>query len=348
MTGIRRLLLVRLSSLGDLIHTVPAFHSLRSSFPEARIDWLVERKMAFFLRAVEGIDEVLPVDTHGMRSHPLRADSWRRLWEPIRLIRKRNYDLVIDFQGLLKTAVICCFSGARTRVGFSRELVREPPAHVLYHRTLKKPALQHHVARLNLLLAQEAGAEPESHLRAKLNAPEEDVRAVEKLLIQEQLFGFIVINPGGGWPTKRWDPDRYGILAARITRDLKIPVAVVTGPGEEVMVQQMRDASPGIRMAHLRVPFLQLIPLFRRARLVIGGDTGPLHLACALETPVVSIMGPTLPGRNGPWSENDEVVARTLPCSYCNRRSCPASTECMDIAVEDVFSAVLRRLERAR
>jgi ADP-heptose:LPS heptosyltransferase len=96
------------------------------------------------------------------------------------------------------------------------------------------------------------------------------------------------------------------------------------------------------------MPFLQLIPLFRRASLVISGDTGPMHLACALSTPVVAIMGPTAPVRNGPWSDRDEVVVHRLPCSFCNGRVCPTQNECMDISVEEVFAATVRRLEKNR
>ena len=188
MTRIQRLLIIRLSSLGDLIHTIPAYQSLRSSFPDARIDWLVERNLAFFLRAVAGIDEVLPVDTHGIRSHPLRASSWRLLGAPMRTARRRRYDTVIDFQGLLKTAALSVWSGGRTRVGFSGDLVREPPSHLLYHRTLKKPAMQHHVARLNLLLALEAGASAEGPLRATLNGLHRPIlfnRPTEVILISK-------------------------------------------------------------------------------------------------------------------------------------------------------------------
>jgi heptosyltransferase-1 len=347
MTELRNLLIVRLSSLGDIIHTLPAFQSLRSTFPFARIDWLVESRLAFFLGAVDGIDGILPIDTHSIRVRPLRSEAWRGLWAPIPALRARRYDMAIDFQGLLKTAVLSCLSGAATRVGFSRALVREKPAHWFYHRSAPEPRAQEHVVRLNLLLAETAGARS-GHWHIPLKSIDSDRQAIESLLRQEQLGEYMVINPGGGWPTKRWHPVSYGQLAAKIQNEMKLRVVVTTGPGEDHLYAGIAAQCPEPRPVHLRVPFLQLIPLFRKARLIVSGDTGPLHLACALGTPVVGLLGPTSPIRNGPWSANDEVVARRLSCSFCNRRSCPTSTECMNIPVAEVFAAVARRLERCR
>jgi len=345
MSETRRFLIVRLSSLGDILHTLPAFQSLRSRFADARIDWLVERRMAFLLDAVDGIDEVLPIDTHAIRTPGAGAEAWRRLWEPIRRMRKHRYDIAIDFQGLMKTAILCLASGARTRIGFSKPLVRERPAHWLYHRTAKKPASPMHVARLNMLLAAEAGA-GSGELLVPLKSSDENNLAVTNRLEREKLSGFVVINPGGGWSTKRWQPERYAALAAWIERELSLRVIVATGPGEAQIYQRIAAMSAPSPPAHFAVPFLQLIPLFRAARLVVAGDTGPLHLACALGVPVVAIMGPTAPVRNGPWSERDEVVVRQMPCSFCNARVCPTANECMDIAVPEVCAAVVRRLER--
>jgi heptosyltransferase I len=340
-----KILVIRLSSLGDILHTLPAFQSLRSTFPGSRIDWLVERRLAFLLSAVPGIDHVIPIDTMSLRTDLMNRQSWQQLLEPVRALRHLRYDAAIDFQGLLKTAVISFSSGAKTRIGFSKTLVRERAAQWFYQRKIAAPAVPVHVARLNMLLAEAAGAR-EGGLTVCLRAGDEETRAIETRLRQEQLSKFAVINPGGGWPTKKWSPARYGHLAQRIQDELRMRVAVVTGPGEESIYQEISAKCSGPTPVHLNVPFLELIPLFQRARVIISGDTGPLHLACALNIPVVAIMGPTAPIRNGPWSEADEVVVHHLPCSFCNGRSCPTNNECMDIAVEEVFKAVVRRTEK--
>ncbi len=341
-----KILIIRLSSLGDILHALPAFHSLREAYPHGRIDWLIERKLSYLLNVVDGIGQVIPIDTKTLRTRFLEGEHWRDLFGPMRTLRQTRYDIAIDFQGLLKTAWIGFMSGAKTRIGFPRDLVRERPAHWLYNLTVANPPIPMHVTRLNLLLAEAAGARTGT-LAARLSARTEDTLAIEARLSQEQLSTFIVINPGGGWPTKRWPPARYGTLAARIQNELQVPVVVATGPGEESLYQEIAVKCAHRPPARFDVPFLQLIPLFERAQLVISGDTGPLHLACALGVPVVAIMGPTAPARNGPWSERDAVVAHPLACGFCYGRSCPTANECMDIPVEEVFDTVVRRLEQA-
>lgn len=340
-----RILVIRLSSLGDIIHTLPAYYSLRASFPGARIDWLVERRLAFMLSVVEGIDNVLPIDTRALRAAPLQAQSRRLFLDPVRAMRRSRYDLAIDFQGLMKTALLGFASRAALRIGFPAGLARERPAHWFYTKTIAPPVAPLHVTRLNLLLTQAAGAS-EANAPVKIRALSADTATIESRLSREGLTQFFVLNPGGGWPTKRWPPSKYGTLADRIQSETGLRAVITTGPGEDSLHTEIARACPGRPPVLFDVPFLQLIPLYRRAKLVIAGDTGPLHLACALGVPTVGIMGPTSPERNGPWTGRDEVVVHRLACSFCNGRTCPTQNECMDIAVEEVFAAAVRCLAR--
>jgi ADP-heptose:LPS heptosyltransferase len=199
---------------------------------------------------------------------------------------------------------------------------------------------------LNLDLARAAGGQP-APKTMDLLTPEESTRHVLERVKADGLNSFVIINPGAGWPTKRWSPARYGELASRIQSRLGLGVVVTTAPDEVDLFDQISACSPNPRaLFHYSVPFLQLVPLIKKAILMIAGDTGPFHLACLLGTPVVAILGPTAPGRNGPWSSLDESVYHRLPCSYCYGRRCPTQNECMDITVEEVFSAVERRLAR--
>jgi heptosyltransferase-1 len=343
MSASPKILIIRLSSLGDILHTLPAFADLRASFPEAQIGWLVAERFKFLVSAVRGIDALHVLDTGALRRFPWDPSACRSLRESIRNLRIHHYDFSIDFQGLLKTAFLGFISGSGTRLGFSRELVREAPAHWFYHRALDKPQTQVHVLALNRMLAELAGARPASAF-CDFIVPEADRRHVDALLRQKQLTGFVVINPGGGWSTKRWSLERYGVLARKIQTELSLPVVVTTGPGEEPFFGTIADACNGVVPHHLPVSFLQLIPLLQKARLLVGGDTGPFHLASALGTAVVGIFGPTSPVRNGPWRDGEEVVTHMLPCSACHGRTCPTNNECMDISVDEVFAAVVRRL----
>jgi heptosyltransferase-1 len=343
MNASPKILIIRLSSLGDILHVLPAFSSLRQFFPESKIEWLAATKSAFLLKAVPGIDKLHVIDTSSLLRFPVDWTAWRNAKDLIRDLRARHFDIAIDFQGLLKTAVLGFLTGAHIRLGFSRQLVRERPAHWFYHKTLEKPANPVHVLTLNQMLAALTGAQMVS-TPIEFAISEEDSQTCDLLLDEPHIKEFIVINPGGGWPTKRWDPVRYGMLAKKIQEELKIPVVVTTGPGEDefyrIIAAQCGNPAP----LHLQCSFLQLIPLFRKARLLIGGDTGPFHLACAVGTQVVGIFGPTSPIRNGPWRNEDEVVARSLPCSGCYWRACPTRNECMDISVEEVFAGVIRRM----
>jgi heptosyltransferase-1 len=343
MNNAPRILIIRLSALGDILHTLPAFTNLRTTFPDAKIDWLVAKQSRFLLSAVRGINEIHTLDTRALLRVSPDWAAWRQLGKLRENLRFRSYDVAIDFQGLLKTAFLCLLSGSKKRIGFSKNLAREFPAHWFYHQTLEKPQNPVHVLELNRMLAALTGAQTVS-TSCDFVVSEDDTQYVNSLIKQKQLRNFIVLNPGGGWPTKRWRPENYGALAKRIHGELGFSVVVTTGPGEEGLYQTLAEHSGAATLHHFAIPFLQLIPLLKQARLLVAGDTGPFHLACALGIPVVGIFGPTSPVRNGPWSEGEEVVLHRLPCSDCYKRSCPTHNECMAITEEEVFAAVVRRL----
>jgi heptosyltransferase I len=351
-----RILIIRLSSLGDILHTLPAFESLKASFPHAQIDWLVAERTKFLLSSVPGISSLHVLDTHHLLKMPPDRNAWRKLKSLILTLRAQQYDLAIDFQGLLKSALLERLSGASIRLGFSRELVRERPSHWFYNKTLARLHPLIHITELNQQLAELAGARPKPY-HPNFIVSEANNVVIDSLLKKYSLNNFIVLNPGGGWPTKRWAPEKYGSLANKIQSELGLQVVVTTGPGEEqVVVTTGPGEEPLYRIIaescrcsipyHFPVSFLQLIPLLKKARLFVGGDTGPFHLACALDMPVVGIYGPTSPVRNGPWRIEEEVITHRLSCSPCYGRNCSSGIECMNITVDEVFDALMRRMNR--
>ncbi len=341
MTDPLKILVIRLSSLGDILHALPAFAGLRAAFPDAKIDWLVGKSAGFLLSAVPGINTVHTFDKTALFQPTLRSPLWRL----IRKLRAEHYDFSIDFQGLLKTAFLGCMSGANIRIGFPKNMARETPAHWFYNRMPCKPEQTLHVIEMNRLLAGCIGAEIVK-TELELVVDDKDARYIESLIEKNGLNKFVVLNPGGGWPSKTWKPEYFGQLADKIQRELNHQVVVTTGPGEESLYEAISAHCRATLPIHIQISFLQLIPLLRKARLLIGGDTGPFHLACALNTAVVGIYGPTCPVRNGPWGKNDEVVVHALPCSLCYKRECPTDNACMDIGVDEVFAAVTRRMEK--
>ena len=184
----------------------------------------MSERCRFLVSAVPGIDAIHVLNTDDLLRFPPRLQAWKRVWNLIRDLRRRRYAFSIDFQGLLKTALLGLLSGAAARVGFSRGMAREFPAHWFYHRTPVKPEKQVHVLELNRMLARLAGANP-ADASIGFAVSEEDGRYVQSLLDEERLSDFVIVNPGGGWPTKRWDPKRFGVLARRIRSELGLDVA---------------------------------------------------------------------------------------------------------------------------
>lgn len=344
MSNFPRILIIRLSSLGDILHTLPAFASLRASFPDAKIDWLGAKKSKFLLTAIPGIDSLHVLDTDGLLTFPPDRPAWKNFGNLIRTLRSLQYDISIDFQGLLKTAVLSALSGSVTRLGFSSALVRERPAHWFYNRTLGNAAASEHVITLNQRLAELSGAQAIHPARFDFLVSQKDSEYIDSQLRRLQIEDFIILNPGGGWSTKRWNPKKFGALSQRIWKELNLAVIVTTGPGEESLYNTIAENSGDSMPHHLPVSFLQLIPLLQKARLFVGCDTGPFHLACAVGTAVVGIFGPTSPIRNGPWHGEDAFVTHSLACGPCHGRTCPQKNECMDIAADEVFQAICRRL----
>lgn len=260
-----RLLVIRLSALGDVIHTIPAVVALRERFDVA---WAVETPYRELVELVAGVPAI-PVS--------LKRWSLRKIGEARRAVR--GFDAAIDFQGLIKSALLARASGARHRIGFAAEFVREKPAAwLMNHCRHIDPS--RHVVEWNLQLA---GVE---------KPPEVDF---EKLATgNRQPTTGIVILPGAGKANKQWP--HFAELAGRID------ALAVWGPGEEELAR-----ATGARMAP-RTNLRELARLLRDAQLVIGGDTGPLHLAAALGTPVIGLYGPTNPARNGPYGQLGNVV----------------------------------------
>lgn len=325
-----KILIVRLSAMGDIVHTVPMAAALRRDRPQARIDWLVDRRHAGVLDLFTVVDEAIAVQ------------PGRETVAVVRRLRETAYDVVIDAQGLLKSAVMARLAGGRRTIGFSRDALREPAAARFYTETVT-PAPTDHVVRQNLQLLRALGIDDtaiETPVRAVASAVADDVQQATG-----QRYG--VLNPGAGWPNKQWPPQNFGAVAAAIQQSHGLPWVVVWGPGEESLARRVEEASAGAAMLAPPTGLSDLMALVQRAAIVVAGDTGPIHLAAAAGTPVVGLYGPTSPARNGPWAERDICVSRFEACACHHKRRCTAAAWCLDtITVAEVVDAVERRLNR--
>jgi heptosyltransferase-1 len=326
-----RFLLIRLGSLGDIVHALPAAAALRDASPEARIDWVVDPR---WMRLLEGNADLTGVVPFDRRSAGGMAGAIKKL-------RVAKYTCAIDFQALYKSALIGFASGAPRRIGFQSSYAREGFAALLYTERLN-PRGAHKVEH-NLSLVGRAGARAAAP-RFPLAIFAEDEERIERELSAHGLKDYFVLNPGGGWRSKCWPAERYGELHRKFVERHGWRGVVTFGPGEEEMARKAIEASGKAAAVALPLGLGPLLALLRRAKFVVSADTGPLHLASGLGSPVVGLFGPTDPARNGPYSTTD-VVVRNLRVSETDYgRGASYSPAMLSITVDQVFEAVERRL----
>ena len=343
-----RILIVKLGSIGDIVHTLPSLSAIRQALPDAEISWVVEQRSAEILRDNPLIDNLIEVDTHSIRSRMSVDEILATIRHQIRGLRKFKFDVALDFQGLIKSAAIAKLSGAKRRWGFSREALREPVSRLLLTDTVATDQ-GIHIIRKNLALAAQALNidVPQVRFDFPIVTSEADVSEAEAIMEKAGGKNIAILNPGGGWVTKLWPAENFGELADRLWQAGLVPV-ITTGPGERALAETAMDRSRS-GTAILANPSLKgFYHLAKRAALYVGGDTGPTHIAVAAGTPVVGLFGPTEWWRNGSPDPDDICVERDdIDCRVdCHRRTC-SKWICMESNVEAVLQACMQRLGRA-
>ncbi|HEX8776066.1 MAG TPA: lipopolysaccharide heptosyltransferase I [Pyrinomonadaceae bacterium] len=346
-----RILIVKLGSIGDIVHTLPALAAIRRALPGTDISWVVERRAAEILRDNPLLDRLIEVDTKALRRWPMSGETLLAPRQQLRRLRASTFDLALDFQGLLKSAAIARLSGARRSYGFARAGLREPASRFLLSKTV--PTEPHtHVIHKNLALAAralgiEVPAGPED-LEFPIAVGAEHEREAREAARGAEA-GYAILNPGGGWPTKLWSAERFGALADELWAHHGLRSLVTYGPGERELAERVEASSRSGRARALTLSLKGFYALAKSegTRVYVGGDTGPTHLAVAAGTPVVGLFGPTEWWRNGSPRPQDICVERNdVGCrTDCHRRAC-SEWVCMDIEVERVLGAVTERLRR--
>lgn len=328
------ILIVRLGALGDIVHTVPAAAALRLARPDARLDWLVDAHHAAFVELVTVVERVIRLERPS-------AGGWI---EAVRHLRRTQYDAALDFQGLLKSAALARASGARRVIGFATRGLREKSARPFYSE-VEAVDDAGHVIRKNLRLLSSLGV-----TGTAVNFPlaRVDSPACGRMIDDAGGRPIALLNPGAAWPNKRWPARRFGEVAAFVREARGLVPYVLWGPGERALAEEVAAASGGAARIAPATTTADLVEVCRRAALMVSGDTGPLHVAGAVGTPLVAIFGPTDPGRNGPWSEGDLVVSRHAACGCSYQRRCTRTDWCLgDLATAEVTAAIERRLGHA-
>lgn len=339
------ILIIKLSSLGDICHALPSLTALRNLYPRARISWAVNKQFADLLIGHPMLDEVIIIDKKSLTggSFGARYQYFKRLRAEL---KSRKFDLVLDLQGLLKSSVIALMTGCKTRYGYWE--MREGSG--LVTKAIKGNYAQEHVIQRYLDVVRFLGSdvqEPEFVL-PNIDKEEQDIK--------KALTGFtkyIVLAPATSWASKEWPLDNYVELGGRLT-DAGYQIVLVGGKSDiaksKYVYEQMRKNNQAAKIIDLtgKTSLKELMAVCRNAVLYISGDTGPLHVAVTTGVPIVAMYGPTMPHRTGPYVSEamgntisqTVVIAGKAGCAPCRKRECD-TMECMkSITVDEVYDSV--------
>ncbi len=340
------ILVVKLSSIGDIVHCLPAVDAIRRHLPTAKITWIAEKRSSEILVDSPIIDKLIRIETRfkgGLDSH---KETLAGLFANLRELRRGEFDIAIDFQGLMKSAVIARASGAKQVWGFGRESLREKESRFLLTESVEAEG-RHHVVVKNIILAERALGFTDR--RDSFSFPisiDQCDEALGESIAAESGSGYVLLNPAGGWVTKLWSPEMFGALSDILLERTGLRSVIATGPGEDALSERIRKSAKNDSLIFVKPGLKGFHALARRAKAYVGGDTGPTHIAVAAGAKVVGIFGPTEWWRNGSVNPLDVCVERTdIDCrDNCHRRTC-GNWICLDIEPRVVAEAVIKRME---
>ena len=359
-----RILLIKPSAVGDVVHTIPVLVKLRARYPRAQIDWFIKPEIADLVRHHPALSQVVIFNRHRFAAF---GRDWRATAGPLKLLRqlrRAHYDLVVDMHGQLRTAIFVLASGAPVRIGFGRPVkrtrtetahyrLRNIPVHgwagaregswLAYTHRIPLPSLDVHAIDRYLWLGPMLGLDNAPPDLTIYISPETEAR-MEQALAAHGLKEFAVLAPGTAWETKHWPAERFAEVGRELTAR-GLGIVVVGSPGDRPRCKITTEQCPGAVDLSGKTGVGELAAIIKRARLAVTNDSGSMHMAVALKTPVIAIFGPTNPAQIGPYGQPEAVVRRDLPCSPCNYRrleQCPHGHACMQ---EVTAAMVVQRID---
>lgn len=341
-----KILIVKLSAIGDVIHTLPALNAIRKHYPTAHITWLVETDAADLLIGHEALDRIL-ISRRKQWVKGLVSRSWlkqlKEIKDFIKVLRDTRYDIIFDFQALIKSGILIWMCRGDRKIGFDRGMEHSEQSHLFLNERILPVDMDHHALLRQMMLIRAVGIY-EREIVYNLSIGPEDRAQTDHIL---KLSGIILsrpivgINPGAKWQTKLWSDKRFAELADRLIRHYHFQV-VFTGSKADVSMMRRINAFMKCGAVNLvgKTGLKTLAALYEKLAFLISTDTGPMHLAAAAGIPVVALFGPTAPWRTGPFGSGHQVVLADKDCSPCFKRTCDTYS-CMDrISVTDVLQAV--------
>ena len=344
------ILIVKLSAIGDVIHTLPALNAVRNYYPNANITWLVEEDAAPLIQGHEALDRVI-VSKRKRWLKSLRSLSFLNTVQEvcgfIKVLRDTRYDMILDFQALLKSGILIAFARGRRKIGFGKGLEHMEHSYIFLNERIPAVDMEIHALSRGMMLIDGVGI-PTNEVEYKLPVSDHDRKKIYELMKQHGINGaksLIAINPVAKWETKLWPNKKLAELADMLIDQQDMEIVFTGGVKDYSIIQTITSSMKGraINFAG-KTTLRELAALYEKAALVISTDTGPMHLAAAVGTPVVALFGPTASWRTGPYGTGHQVITAELECSPCFKRRCE-TTDCMyQISVEQVLNGVQKVL----
>lgn len=344
-----RILIIKPSSLGDVIHALPVLHGLRERYPKAAISWLIGKPFAPLIERHPELDDVILFDRarYSRFGRSIRATT--AFVDFARVLRRRDFDLVIDLQGLFRSGLLAFVTGAAVRIGFAsaREL-----AWAFYNHRLRTPDPNLHAADKNYLVSRVLGFDAVA-MRFDLAVTEDERTRAKEILSTAGLGStdrFVSVWPGARWETKRWAAQRFAETIGRLHREHDLRAVLMGDPNERELCTRIA-AESGVSPIVLAgaTGIREAVAVTERSAVVVAHDSAPVHIAAALGRPLVAVCGPTNPARTGPYAARDSVIQADLPCVPCYLKRlacCPYDHQCMKDVTVDIVVRAVRAAER--
>jgi lipopolysaccharide heptosyltransferase II len=350
---INRILIIQPSRLGDCIFCLPTVSTLRRSFPTAYIAWLVDDRCQDIVTGNPDIDEVIILERGRLQPKQLKS-TCRYISELKHTLRSKRFDLAIDFNGLFKSGILAYLSGAKYRIGSYNTVGMRELSYLFSHEVPVLDSEQHVIDRHLAIIRYLGGTRNGTHFPIHVAA--QDKAIIQAMLTANNITDtdpLVVLHPGAGWITRRWFKDRFAQLADMLIENHQVKIAFVGGRVGGIEETGLVDEV--IRMMHYpalnlvdKISIKQLVALLHQTRLFIGNIAGPMHIATAVNVPVIALVGPTNPATDGPYGNNAIVIKKELSCSYCRKKQCK-TLDCMDkISVDEVVTAAESILYKKR
>jgi lipopolysaccharide heptosyltransferase I len=340
------ILIVKMSAIGDVIHTLPALNAVRKHYPAARISWLVEEDASALIEGHAALDRVLVSKRKRWLKGLLGPSPWNNVKEMylfIKELRDTRYDLIIDFQGLLKSGVLIALSRGKRKVGFGKGMEHQEFSYIFLNERIPAVDMDIHALRRGMMLLDAIGI-PSNDIEYNIPVQPQDRNFVDSLLLQHGIENsklLVALNPVAKWDTKLWNNARLAELADKLVREYEASVVFTGSQSDQKTVQDIISSmeTGAVNLAG-ETTLLTLAALYEKTDFIVSTDTGPMHIAAAVGTPVVALFGPTAPWRTGPFGSGHQVIRADLECTPCFKRECD-TIDCMEkISVEQVLEGV--------